>query len=48
MWASPPCTQYSRAPTVGARHVELANTIDDKTIETIDYLNPTYHILENP
>ena len=27
IWASPPCTEYSRAKTIGVRNLELANKI---------------------
>ena len=48
VWASPPCTEYSRAKTVGVRNIEHANEIVLKTLEIINYLQPTYFILENP
>ena len=48
IWASPPCTQYSKAKTTGTRNIVLANQIVLKTLEIIEYLNPTYFILENP
>ena len=33
--ASPPCTEYSRAKTVGVRKIDEANVIVMKTIEII-------------
>ena len=48
IWASPPCTEYSRAKTVGVRNLEYANQIVLKTLEIISYLNPTYWVIENP
>ena len=48
IWASPPCTEYSRAKTVGVRNIEHANSIVLKTLEIISYLNPTYWVIENP
>ena len=36
--ASPPCTEYSRAKTVGIRKIDEANAIVQKTLEIIDYL----------
>jgi site-specific DNA-cytosine methylase len=48
IWASPPCTEYSRAKTVGVRNIEHANQIVLKTLEIISYLNPTYWVIENP
>ena len=48
IWASPPCTEYSRAKTVGVRNIEHANSIVLKTLEIISYFNPTYWVIENP
>ena len=48
IWASPPCTEYSKAKSRGIRNIDDANKIVLKTLEVIEYLNPTYHILENP
>ena len=38
IWASPPCTEYSRAKTTGVRKIEEANKIVKKTIEIINSL----------
>ena len=48
IWASPPCTEYSRAKTTGIRKIEYANSIVLKTIEIIKYFNPKYYVIENP
>ena len=48
IWASPPCTEYSRAKTVGVRNIDHANQIVLKTLEIIHYFNPTYWVIENP
>ena len=48
VWASPPCTEYSRALTTRTRNISSANEIVMKTLEIIEYLNPNYFILENP
>ena len=48
IWASPPCTEYSRAKTTGIRKISEANEIVLRTLEIIKYLNPTYYIIENP
>ena len=48
IWASPPCTEYSKAKTVGVRNLELANEIVNRTIEVINYLKPIYYIIESP
>ena len=48
IWASPPCTEYSRAKTVGERNIVAANQVVERTLEIISYLAPTYWIIENP
>ena len=48
IWASPPCTEYSRAKTPGIRKIDYANSIVLKTLEIIDCFNPEYWFLENP
>ena len=48
IWASPPCTEYSRAKTVGVRNPDLANMIVQRTLDIIFYFHPRYFIIENP
>ena len=48
IWASPPCTEYSIAKTVGTRKIDEANEIVLMTLEIIEYLNPKHFIIENP
>ena len=48
IWASPPCTEYSRAKTIGVRKIEEANEIVERTLNIIEYLNSKYYIIENP
>ena len=48
IWASPPCTEYSRAKTTGVRKIEEANEIVERTLNIIEYLNPKHFIIENP
>jgi len=48
VWASPPCTEYSRAKSQGIRDISGANKIVLKTIEIIKELKPKYWIIENP
>jgi len=31
VWASPPCTEYSRAKTIGIRKIDEANAIVQRT-----------------
>ena len=48
IWASPPCTEYSRAKTVGTRKIEEANEVVQRTLDILEYFEPKYWILENP
>ena len=48
IWASPPCTEHSRAKTTGVRKIEFATSIVLKTLEIIKYFRPKYWIIENP
>ena len=48
IWASPPCTEYSKAKTVGVRNLAEANEIVKKTIEIIEYFKPEFWVIENP
>jgi len=48
IWASPPCTEYSKAKTRGVRNFELADSIVKRTLEIIDYFRPEKWYIENP
>ncbi len=48
IWASPPCTEYSKAKSQGVRDIEGANKIVLKTIEIINYFKPCLWFIENP
>ena len=48
IWASPPCTEYSRALTTRVRKIEEANSIVERTLAIIEYLQPKHYIIENP
>ena len=48
IWASPPCTEYSVAKTVGVRKIEMANAIVERTIKVIRYYAPNSWVIENP
>ncbi len=48
VWASPPCTEYSKAKTQGVRDIDGANKLTLKTLEIIDYFNCYYWFIENP
>ena len=45
--ASPPCTEYSIAKTIGRRNFEQADRIVERTLEILDYFGCDY-TLENP
>ena len=48
VWASPPCTEYSMAKTTAPRNIPKANEVVVRTLDIINYLNPTYFVLEHP
>lgn len=48
IWASPPCTEYSLAKTVGERNLKLADAIVKRTLQIIKYLKPKFWFIENP
>ena len=48
VWASPPCTEYSIAKTVGVRKIAMANAIVQRTLDILFHLQPKYAIIENP
>ena len=48
IWASPPCTEYSRAKSRGVRDIEGANEITQLTLKITEYFQPKYWIIENP
>jgi hypothetical protein len=48
IWASPPCTQYSRAKSIGERDLEGADTLVAATLACLLYLKPRYWFIENP
>jgi len=48
VWASPPCTEYSRAKTVGVRKIEESNRVVQRTLDIIEYFQPKFFIIENP
>ena len=48
IWASPPCTEYSRAKTTGVRDIDGANKVVQRTLDIMEYFEPKYFIIENP
>lgn len=48
IWASPPCTEYSRALTTRARKIEEANEVVQQTLDILEYFEPVYWMIENP
>lgn len=48
IWASPPCTEYSKAKTTGYRDLESADAIVQAALRIIEALRPSAWFLENP
>jgi hypothetical protein len=48
IWASPPCTEYSIAKTVGTRDIANSNIVVQRTLDIINWFDPEYHVIENP
>jgi len=48
IWASPPCTEYSRAKTIGVRKIAESNRIVKKVLEIINYFDPIYFFDRKP
>ena len=48
IWASPPCTEYSLAKTIGIRDLVTADSIVTAVMRVISYLKPKVWFLENP
>jgi hypothetical protein len=48
IWASPPCTEYSSAKTIGVRDIEGANKIVQQTLDILEHFEPKYWMIENP
>ena len=48
IWASPPCTEYSVAKTIGVRKIGDSNVIVLKVLEIIKYFDPIFFMIENP
>ena len=48
VWASPPCTEYSVAKTVGERNLAQADACVLRAFEIIDYVKPRVWFMENP
>ena len=46
--ASVPCTEYSRAKTLGTRDFDTADKLVRKTLEIIEYFQPKLWWIENP
>ena len=44
IWASPPCTEYSRAKTTAPRDIEGANAVVQRTLDILEYFCPKYWI----
>ena len=46
--ASPPCTEFSRALTTRQRDLRAGSRNAKSALRIIDYVDPTFWILENP
>jgi site-specific DNA-cytosine methylase len=46
--SSPPCTQYSRAKTVGHRDLDQADAIAKRGLRILKYVKPDFFTIENP
>lgn len=48
VWASPPCTHYSPAKSIGKRDFRKYDPIVKRCLEMINYYKPKYWFMENP
>lgn len=48
IWASPDCSQYSKANTTGVRNIIGSNAIVKMCLCYMMYMKPTYWFMENP
>lgn len=48
IWASPPCTHYSPAKTIGERNFRMYDAIVKRCFDIIAYYKPASWFLENP
>ena len=48
IWASPPCTEYSEAKTVGTRKIEESNKVVQRTLDVLRWFEPDYFCIDNP
>lgn len=48
IWASPPCTEFSYAKTVGERDIDGALKLVKRALKIIHYFKPLSYTIENP
>ena len=48
VWASPVCTENSKAKTVGTRDLEGADKLVKRTLEIMKYFGSAHYCFENP
>lgn len=48
IWASPPCTEFSYAKTVGERDIDGALKLVKRALKIIHYFKPRSYTIENP
>jgi hypothetical protein len=48
VWASPPCTEYSKAKTTAPRDLGMADSLSKRVLTILNYLQPKVWFIENP
>ena len=48
IWSSPPCTEYSRAKTLGIRDIQGSNAVVKSALQYMSYMRPKHWFMENP
>ena len=48
IWASPPCTEFSYAKTIGERDINGALKLVKRALKIINYFKPRSYAIENP
>ena len=48
IWASPPCTEFSKAKTTGTRDLKYAMKLVTRALKIIKYFEPKWYVIENP
>jgi len=48
IWASPPCTEFSMAKTIGVRNIKYGTKLVKAAFHLIDFFKPKWYVVENP